>query len=323
MNKHIILIFLLLIAISSCSYENKSWDKCVYEDTIIAYQEFLKQYPKGNFTEKAQLRLQHLYNERHPVFRDTKTIKIIVNDSYGESRLHSQGDEFLFKFEETVNKNDVFPLPSFEHHASKIFKYAGLRIIASDDINPDVILRIDAEGVALSSTYIKKDVYVHEGLSGSLHYSGSSLSGSISLEIPAIDSYQKSFTGKTDTSDRILPHQYKKPSDAPFSAAYNESDYLYKLLEILKETYGIKPLINVYKKENDYLIRKAIVDLFMNLNDPNTVAPLIEMLSGEDVVRSRESLDILTKITGEDFGKNQEKWQKWWNENNDKFQKEK
>jgi len=58
------------------------------------------------------------------------------------------------------------------------------------------------------------------------------------------------------------------------------------------------------------------------LKDPRAVEPLIATLKVEDDDYVRFSvIDALDKITGKKFGKDHEKWQKWWEENKGKFLK--
>ena len=103
--------------------------------------------------------------------RSVETLRIVVNQSY--------------------HKADGIELP-FEDEAQRFLEYAGVTVVGVDAKDYDLTLRIRVDGAAKSLRYTLSG---QNQLSSSLgvRYSGASVSGIISLEIPGLPSYKKSF----------------------------------------------------------------------------------------------------------------------------------
>jgi HEAT repeat protein len=78
------------------------------------------------------------------------------------------------------------------------------------------------------------------------------------------------------------------------------------------------PLIDALKDINAD-VREAAVQALGEIKDARAVAPLIAVLKDEDRVVCYEAAETLEKITGQDFGDNQESWQSWWEANKEKY----
>src|ERR1700730_1894558 len=64
MNKAVIgLCFALLLGIVGCSRQQSDWEKTRAANTTDSYEQFIKKYPKGEFTAQAQARVKELYEE--------------------------------------------------------------------------------------------------------------------------------------------------------------------------------------------------------------------------------------------------------------------
>src|ERR1700736_3592427 len=64
MNKAIMgLCFALLLGIAGCSRQQSDWEKTRAANTTDSYEQFIKKYPKGEFTAQAQARVKELYEE--------------------------------------------------------------------------------------------------------------------------------------------------------------------------------------------------------------------------------------------------------------------
>jgi HEAT repeat protein len=187
------------------------------KDNISAYQKFLKSYPKGPFSEKALSRIKELTKkEQIKALHSAKTVRIVVSQSY--------------------EKAEDISLP-FEDLAGKLFKYAGLKVVGADVKDYDVALKVQAKGKPLGTVQTEKKI----------KYSGASLSGTISLEIPRLPDYKKSFKGSMSPSDKRRPSQLRA-SDTPFNGAFRAKDsFIPKMFEIMGEFYGNKPLIEAIK----------------------------------------------------------------------------
>jgi SPOR domain len=64
-NKVLLPLFLgAVLCISGCSRQQSDWEKTRAANTTDAYEQFLKNYPNGEFSAQAQARLKELYEER-------------------------------------------------------------------------------------------------------------------------------------------------------------------------------------------------------------------------------------------------------------------
>ncbi|HEY2679145.1 MAG TPA: SPOR domain-containing protein [Steroidobacteraceae bacterium] len=63
-NKVLLLCLGLAICMSGCSRQQSDWEKTRAANTTDAYEQFLKNYPSGEFSAQAQARVKELYEER-------------------------------------------------------------------------------------------------------------------------------------------------------------------------------------------------------------------------------------------------------------------
>lgn len=91
-------------------------------------------------------------------------------------------------------------------------------------------------------------------------------------------------------------------------------------LSVMKESQIVEPLIAALKDKDAYVRCSAAVGL-SEIKDPRSVEYMIIVLSDEnrDVQNCIES--GLIKITGENYGKDLEKWRQWWSQNKNSFPK--
>jgi hypothetical protein len=311
---------MVLMFIWMLGCEKKQWKRAKAENTIPAYEAFLEQYPDGSLADTAHKRLEELYNERHPAFRNTSTIKLTIKQSYG------------------IAQDVILP---FKGTAKRVLEeHAGLRVVGPEAKDYDVILKIKVKGKPIEAFYQPME----------WHFSGAFLSGLITLEIPGMDSYKKSFSGKIEPKKEIF-HKYPNPSDAPFYKTYNKSSFRFRLLEIIRDIYGINALINICLKEEHPNLRGAATEALSEIIDSSVVKPLITALKERDwdiqnnVAEALTKLEgnctiellivslkdedeivryfaakILKQITVQSFGEDYEAWSKWWQENRNEFQ---
>jgi hypothetical protein len=86
----------------------------------------------------------------------------------------------------------------------------------------------------------------------------------------------------------------------------------------LKDPRAVEPLIEALK-DKYWEVRESAAYALGEIKDPRAVEPLIEALKDEKGNVRQSSAEALQKITGKDFGKEPEKWQKWWEENKGRF----
>jgi hypothetical protein len=121
-------------------------------------------------------------------FRSARTVRIVVNQSYGSVKGVS--------------------LP-FEDIAERLLGYAGIRVVPNFE-DYDLMLKIEAKGWALGASYTDyvRDYWL---------YTGASLSGSISLGTQGVPIYKKTFEG-SKAPPAPVPHPSGTPPLFKFSS---------------------------------------------------------------------------------------------------------
>jgi len=111
----------------------------------------------------------------------------------------------------------------------------------------------------------------------------------------------------------------------PLISALKDSDWrvrrgvAYALREI-KDPRAVEPLISALK-DSDWRVRQAAVIVLGEIKDPRAVEPLISALKDIDPNVRWPAAEALKKITGQDFGEDQRKWQEWWEKSKGRLQK--
>ncbi len=106
---------------------------------------------------------------------------------------------------------------------------------------------------------------------------------------------------------------------------HENSSIQYLIIEALRELgdpRAVEPLIAVLK-DKDIHVRRGAAGALGEIRDPRAVDPLIVALSNRYPHVGEKASKALWKITGQDFGSNKKKWQKWWKKNKKKFLKKK
>ena len=281
-------------------------------------------------------------------FRSSKTVTIIIDQSYGKAKIG-------FKFRNLTRK---------------FFEHAGLEVVEAKFENYDLAYVLKIKGNAIKCQY---------DLSGNL-YTSASVSGSISLKKQGQPEYKKKFKGYVKCPYKIemsIANRYKTPSGAPFRKAFRNSHLNLKFAEMIGEVFGAESLISALNDDDDNIrklamfgltriqdpiatppliatmendgnsddIRKlaakslgamkdkrAVVPLIKQLadqnspvrvsaalalgkiNDPNAIEPLILTLgSAKDLHNA--SIESLKKITGQNLGDSKMQWLEWWSQN--------
>lgn len=88
-----------------------------------------------------------------------------------------------------------------------------------------------------------------------------------------------------------------------------------------KDPVAKEDLIAALDNENSYVRRDAAISLGVR-KDLRAIEPLIHTLKDEELYVQDCASESLTKITGQDFGKDYEKWKEWWEQNKGEFLKD-
>lgn len=226
-------------------------------------------------------------------------MKIIVEQSYW-------GDKY---------REEKLQLP-FEKDVMEMLEYAGIKVAQQISNNYDATLKIAARGEVIGVA--PYTFYVNGRWYETCKYFKASLKGTIQLETHDGILYDDSFegTGLIPGGGNITIIM----RDSTFRTAYNES-FLGKLMQAIEKIFGVPPLIRALGSLQEYIRSNATAAL-VKIGTP-AIQFLIVALKDTDVNVRSEAESTLKKITGKDFGQNQERWQKWWEENKEKFLKNK
>jgi len=112
--------------------------------------------------------------------------------------------------------------------------------------------------------------------------------------------------GKPDEVDQLIKDLQNESWQIRWDAA--------AALGETQDPRGIGPLSTALKDENSYVRMTAARSLGM-IEDPRVIAPLIQALKDESHGVQKNAALSLKIRTGQDFGKDPEAWQKWWEQN--------
>ena len=113
-------------------------------------------------------------------------------------------------------------------------------------------------------------------------------------------------TGNSDNVDQLINDLRNESWQIRWDAA--------AALGETKDPRAIGPLKTALQDENSYVRMTAARSLGM-IEDPRVIAPLIQALKDESHGVQKNAVLSLKERTGQDFGKDPEAWQKWWEQN--------
>jgi hypothetical protein len=197
-----------------------------------------------------------LNKEKADILQNVKVVMVKINESY-------QGDI------------KGVSLPFYEI-TQDIFGYVNIEIVENDAQIYDAILNITSVGRARGASYTSGFIHTFYA------YPGASLTGTISLEVSEATIFKIDFDGDTGCPDRIFEGMYKTQSSAPFFKAFRiKESFVYKMIEIIYETYGCDTLLRILKSDNS-IIRENVIFTLGEYKDPKAILPLINALKDED-----------------------------------------
>ena len=110
----LLVMVVVLVFIAGCASEKKDWEKAKSENTITAYEEFLKQYPKGEFADQSRTRIEKIYFKRAqtkntiPAYKDF--LKRYPKGTFADS---ARVEIEYFYFEQAQVKNTITAYEDF------------------------------------------------------------------------------------------------------------------------------------------------------------------------------------------------------------------
>lgn len=198
------------------------------------------------------------------VFRSAKTVRVLVNQSYGDAK-------------------DV-SLP-FKDVTKRLLGYAGIRIASADSKTYDITIKIQAQGQVKGTYYLNQ-----------YHYSGASLSGSISFISQDCPPYKKAFSVDI-YPPTIITSKYPTPSSAPFKGAFYESgSFLSKFIEMIGVVYGKNCIVMASLSDKDWRLRSNAAEILGSKRDPEIIKPMIEALNDKKSLVRRNAAEAMGDI---------------------------
>jgi len=286
------LLIIVIFAVAGCATKHSHWQKTVSENTAEAYEEFLEKYPESSYAEKAKDKIMELrYNEA--VKADTIQAYQNFLESYPESRftedvlsrLDRHKHQERIKALNSVKRVRVAVIQSYEKAAElnlpfedwtrKLLEYAGRKALEAEARHYDMAITIRAKGKPLGAVYSLERY----------EYSGASLSGSISIELPNLPPDTEIFESTINPPDKIGSIHFNA-SDAPYWEAFRaDGSFLPKIFEIMGDYFGNQPLV------------EAIKDGSLNIK-------FMPAVSLENIKNSLEIKQLIAALEDKEFGSN-------------------
>jgi hypothetical protein len=284
---------ILIILYCARSPENKDWENAKSEDTIQAYSTYLRQYGEGEYAYSARIRIEQLeyhhaqlgntiqsyndfirrhpqssrsdsakhqiekmLNERHPAFRDIRSIKIIYNEPDQSST-------------------------GIQRAARQILREAGVDANPFEEAETDALLKINIEWTPLSGMYTD----------GSIRSSGASVKGTFSFEIPGTFSLEKSFRGKREPLE-FVQGKHRNYTYTALGIALRKSKYYPLFLEVTRDLFGPACIRNTMFKGYDSHIRSSARQV-LGLSDDEAAGLAIAQLKNPDSIVRQNACELL------------------------------
>ena len=265
-----------------------------------------------------------------------------LNRDLVELLKNSSEPQYRLSFEDVPSSN--FPnRDSVKKTVEKIFMHAGIKPALSPDYHDVLLLKIDIKGEALARKYAS----VSAGpAAAALQYTGARTFGKFLLVVGHKTAVV--FFSGTVMPPRMTRLVHDRPDDAPFSEALAAPGGLIdSLLRHFTHAFGSRVAVAALKDADTSIVRSA-AEVLGEIKDPETAAPLGETALFEDnevgsaalnslrliggmqalefIIKvlekngknSRQALEALQAVSGQDFGNNIDDWRNWLEKNKSK-----
>jgi len=231
--------------------DNLDWLTAEKEWMPAAWEKYLADHPQARHETEARSRLEALREARSPEFRDVRTVKIVVRQSFSEP------------------VKDV--AIGFESALDEIFPYFGIQK-ADPDSAAEATINVNGYAEPLGASYSPFGLGF-----GSYYYTGARVSGQVSLAAAGGKPIQERFNGE-DPVPYSISGGSSDPSDAPYDAAM-EKDFPQKALRLMARAFGYVPLIGALARQD---ISSGAVFVLQGGGDP-VRGLLLESLANPNV----------------------------------------
>ncbi len=232
-----------------------------------AYENYIRQYPNGTYVAMAK----HSIATMAEAYQEAKVVRVVVNQSFYQK--NSDGSK---------NALTGISLP-IESVARRILSdHANKTAVGPDAKSFASTLTITTEGIALGKNYG----------TDTLHYSGASLTGTITLEMMGYPTFKRTFSYTLDPSPSPVTNSLNG-SSAPFPKVFkSENSLLPKLLEVIYKIYGTSTLLSAIR-DADESVRCAAMDVCGSFNIDAAFTSIINALRDNNfTVRQRAAISL-------------------------------
>lgn len=277
------------------------WEQAQARQTPVAYERFLRLHPDSQLAAQArQERDRLLLAGRAPAFRDLRRVRLVVNEEYTQWNSPAR------------HRNLLAPLVSYG--AEKLLQYAGLEVLTDTAAACDAVFTIDLSG-QLSGTD-----YGEPGQRPEFYWTGAAVQGAVSLRTRGGEQIREEFSGAAGSQEppkNLRLRLYLTTPNLILSqagiAAVEE-----KIALVAGKAFGSQLLLAyLYPQEAEKF--RGTNDALARLKDPQTVAPLIEMVDEEETGVYNDAVLILRAMTGQQFEFDPQEWRQWWAQQNGKL----
>ncbi|MBN1426631.1 HEAT repeat domain-containing protein [Candidatus Fermentibacteria bacterium] len=200
---------------AQAAWDSLDWQLAAGEHSHAAWRRYLAAHPQGRHAGDAQARLDAMKGARAPAFRDVRTMKLDIHQSFAE-----EVDSVIIGFAPEIRE---------------FLPYFGLHMVGSDSA-ADATMTITCHAEALGDNYSLFGVGW-----GTYYYTGARVSGRLRLETPGGRALHESYRGECPT-----PHSVTSPPTDPTDAPYDEAmrdGFPPKAVAMLARAFGYPALL--------------------------------------------------------------------------------
>lgn len=239
------------------------------EQTIEAYEEYIRQYPQGMYVEVAK----HNIEDIAVAYRQAKIVQVMATQLFYQK--NPDGDS-------SAITGVSLPIESLTRRL--LSEHANVNAVGPDAKSFTATLNVKTEGVALGNAYGTE----------TLHYTGASLSGKLSFDLPGYPSFKRVFASTIEPPQSSSPVQNStNGTSAPFTKVFKASgSYIPKLIELIYKLYGPSALSSLLH-DNDEDVRIAALEVCGDLKVQQSFNGVMSLLRDNNfTVRQRAALTL-------------------------------
>ncbi|MBI3195447.1 MAG: HEAT repeat domain-containing protein [Ignavibacteriae bacterium] len=237
--------------------------------TIEAFEEYIRQYPQGMYIDVAK----HNIEDIAVAYRQAKVVQVIATQLFYQK--NPDGDS-------SAITGVSLPIESLTRRL--LAEHANVTAVGPDAKSFTATLNVKTEGVALGNNY-GTDIW---------HFTGASLSGKLSFDLPGYPSFKRSFSSTLEPPVSTTPIQNSTTgTSSPFTKVFKASgSYIPKLIELIYKLYGASALSSMLH-DNDEDVRISALEVCSDLKVQQSFNGVMSLLRDNNfAVRQRAALAL-------------------------------